>query len=76
MSKTIPIYWGCPNIGEYFNNEGILSFDNLEQLDIILNNLTPDFYNKQKNIIEENYERAKEYAFFNKRFDKLIQKIL
>lgn len=76
MSKTIPIYWGCPNIGEYFNNEGILSFDNLEQLDIILNNLTPDFYNKQKNIIEKNYERAKEYAFLNKRFDKLIQKIL
>lgn len=76
MSKTIPIYWGCPNIGEYFNEEGILSFDNLEELDILLNNLTAVFYSSRKNIVEENYRKAKEYAFFNKRLDKLIQKIL
>lgn len=29
---TIPIFWGCPNIDEYFNNEGIIEIDSLNDL--------------------------------------------
>lgn len=24
---TVPIFWGCPNIGDYFNIDGIIEFD-------------------------------------------------
>jgi hypothetical protein len=76
MSKTIPIYWGCPNIGEYFNTNGIIIFDNLKNLDKSLLSITSTFYLSRLKIIEDNYEKAKEYAFFNKRLDGLIQKTL
>ena len=42
-SKTIPIYWGCPNIGEYFNTDGIISFNSLEELKDILDNLEESY---------------------------------
>ena len=29
LSRTIPIYWGAPNVGEYFDRDGILTFDNI-----------------------------------------------
>jgi hypothetical protein len=76
MSKTLPIYWGCPNIGDYFNSDGILKFDNLIDLDKILCNLSPETFYKLESVINENYEKAKEYAFFNRRMNKLITKIL
>jgi hypothetical protein len=76
MSKTIPIYWGCPNIGDYFNLDGILKFDNLTDLDKILSELSPELFYKLESAINENYENAKEYAFFNKRMNKLITNIL
>jgi len=76
ISKTIPIYWGCPNIGEYFNTDGMILFDNLEDLDKYFSSLSSDFYNERLEIIEDNYKRAKEYALFYKRLDKLIHKAL
>lgn len=29
---TMPIYWGCPNIGDYFYEYGIVQFETIEQL--------------------------------------------
>ena len=45
MSYTIPIYWGCPNISEFFNTKGIIFFDTKEQLNTIINH----FGNNSKN---------------------------
>ncbi|MFK5281932.1 hypothetical protein ACI3PL_20485, partial [Lacticaseibacillus paracasei] len=30
LMKTIPIYWGCSDIGTYFNKEGIIKFENVD----------------------------------------------
>lgn len=59
---TIPIFWGCPNIGDFFNNDGILSFQNLDELDSILKNITFDFYKSKIEEIKDNFERVKKYA--------------
>lgn len=58
---TIPIFWGCPNIGDYFNTDGIITFDTIEELDEILKNLTTDDYVKRGNAMKENFELAKKY---------------
>jgi hypothetical protein len=29
---TIPIYWGCPNVGEYFDDMGIIQVANLDEI--------------------------------------------
>lgn len=62
-TKTIPIFWGCENIGNFFNIDGILPFTTLPKLRGILNNLTPDFYYSPKvqAAIEENYQKSLTY---------------
>ncbi|MEK6829634.1 MAG: glycosyltransferase family 10 [Nanoarchaeota archaeon] len=76
MSKTVPIYCGCPNISEYFNPEGIIFFDTEEELMNILHNLTEDDYNKKLNYVEENFVLAKQYCNFFERVDKEVENFL
>lgn len=72
-TKTIPIYWGCPNIGDYFNQDGILVFDTLDELKEILDNLDESYYDSKKDIIEENYEKSKSYWDFHQRVKEIIE---
>ena len=67
-TKTIPVYWGAPNIGEYFNKEGIITFENEKDLVEILNSLTEEDYKNRLEAVEENYILALENGFF---FDRL-----
>jgi hypothetical protein len=71
-TKTIPIYWGCPNIGDFFNPDGVLKFDNEQQLRAILSRLRPADYQKYIAAIEENYRRAVKYSNRTKMFVKAI----
>lgn len=64
-TKTIPIYWGCPNIGDYYDKRGIIKFDTLEELLYIVNNLTPKKYQEMKPYIDYNYEIALKDSFQN-----------
>jgi|688.fasta_scaffold653376_2 hypothetical protein len=73
MTYTIPIYWGCPNITTYFNEKGIIFFENINELETILKNLTIFDYNRRLPYIKENYHIALEnYAFF---FDNIKERI-
>ena len=66
-TKTIPIFWGCANIGQFFNIEGILAFGEEpgeKRLNEVLQSLTPDFYHRPnvQAAIEENYLKALTYT--------------
>ena len=53
---TVPIYYGCPNIGKFFDTKGILIFENDEQLSAILDSLSMDLYYSMMDSIKHNYE--------------------
>lgn len=59
---TIPIFWGCENIGKYFNEKGILRFRTGPELFNILDDLSEKKYNDMLQYAEENYELAKKYV--------------
>ena len=64
LTGTIPIYWGCPNIGEFFDASGMIIFNNFDELTAILAKLTNDeaYYNEIKvPVIEANLQTAKQY---------------
>lgn len=61
MTGTIPIYWGCPSIGDFFDIRGILTFNSLDELKQIINNINEESYNNMKEYVQINYERAKSY---------------
>lgn len=71
-SKTIPILWGAPNIGEYFNTDSILSFNNFSGLKHILSSLDKDFYLSNMHSVKENYEKSRDYWDFHKRVENEI----
>jgi hypothetical protein len=58
---TIPIYWGCPSIGEFFDERGILFFKNLEELNNIVDKLTPDLYYSKMEYTQNNLEKVMDY---------------
>ncbi len=58
---TIPIYYGCKNIDKYFDTDGMFIFNNLSELEDIINNLTPDMYFSKLNSVKKNFETSKQY---------------
>lgn len=64
LSGTVPIYWGCPSIGKFFNIKGIIMFDNVNECINIIDNLSQEKYNEMLPYIKENFETAKKYADF------------
>jgi hypothetical protein len=51
---TIPIYWGDPFIGEFFNEKGIIPLTD----NFMVEDLSPDLYFSKMEYIKENFERA------------------
>jgi hypothetical protein len=75
-TKTIPIYCGCPNIGDFFNEKGIIVFNTIDELNSILNNLSSEIYDNMTDILEENYEKSKKYYDFHSRVENEINNII
>lgn len=61
VTGAIPIFWGCPKIGEIFNPKGIIEFDTLYDLEKILPTLTFELYESMKPYALDNFERVKNY---------------
>ena len=54
---TIPVYLGPPDIGNHFNEQGII----LLTEDFDLDDLSPELYLSKKEAIEDNFQRSLEY---------------
>lgn len=61
VTGTIPIYWGCPSIGDFFDINGIITFNNLDELGEILNQCNENFYQSKIESIKINFEKSKKY---------------
>ena len=51
---TIPIFYGCRGVTEYFNEDGIIFLDD----DFDLSTLTKDLYYSKMDAIKDNFERS------------------
>ena len=76
ITKTIPIYYGCPNIHQFFDTTGwiILESDDISILTSKLVALDSLYYAKYNDIIEKNFIKAKEYSNFYKNVDCSISR--
>ena len=59
---TVPIFWGTKNIGNYFNTDGMIIFNNLSEIDSIVSKCSVEDYNFRLPAIKENMKLAKEYV--------------
>jgi hypothetical protein len=56
ITKTVPIYWGCTIIGEFFNDNGMIVVDNVDEIIDVCNQLTPEVYERFLPAVNDNYE--------------------
>ena len=75
LLKTIPIYWGCSNIGDYFDIDGIITFNNVDDLIYKTNQLNESYYENRKEIIEKNWKLALEYVDYEQNVVNTITNI-
>lgn len=73
LTGTIPIYKGCPNISDYFDPNGMIIFNNHDELVEIVAKLDKQDYYLRKESIEENFKRALQYKYNN---DELFERYL
>lgn len=77
LTGTVPIYKGCPNISKFFNIGGIVNFDTVEELGVIIQRIEDGYYVIDPSILEENYQKALSYCYTNDRlFVKYFQPLL
>jgi len=76
QTYTIPIYYGCPNIGKFFNNEGIIQVNDINDIIEICNKLTPDLYDSLFSALNDNYELSNKWCNQMEQLKKGITLIL
>jgi hypothetical protein len=69
---TVPIYFGCPNISDYFDSGAIVPISNIEELLFYVNNLTPDDYWSLMGSMINNYKTAESYVDYGGRMKDII----
>ncbi len=64
ITKNIPIYYGCPNISNFFDTTGWIMLDSLSVDDLLnkVNSINSEYYSKFKTIIDKNYITAQSYS--------------
>jgi len=56
ITKTIPVYWGCTTISDFFNQDGIIQVDTVDDIINACNQLTPEYYDRLLPAVNDNYE--------------------
>jgi hypothetical protein len=62
LTGTVPIYWGCPSIGKFFNTKGFVIINGDSSMANAIKNLTEKDYDSRVPYIRENFERAKKFC--------------
>ena len=74
LTKTVPIYIGAENIGDFFNKDGIISLKTIDEAIVACNSLTEADYYRMMPAIEDNHQRSQKYIGFNQMLtDKIIE---
>jgi hypothetical protein len=62
---TVPIYWGCPKIGDIFDDRGLIAFETLDELLKIIDGLSFQKYQEMLPYVRENKRRCIELGLDN-----------
>jgi len=72
LCKTIPIYWGAPNIRDYFDYRGIIICNSIEEIMDALKKMSDEDYEARLKWVNQNKLKAIVHADFGTRAAKLV----
>lgn len=62
LCETVPIYWGCPNIGDFFAGEGVIVCRNQAEIEAALQRVSPEDYARRLPILRKAKPVAAHFA--------------
>eukprot|EP00415_Alexandrium_ostenfeldii_P002527 UN2527 len=63
LARCVPIYWGCENLRDFFDTEGVIEVrGGLEEIMAVCQGLTEEDYVVRARSLASNFELAKQYA--------------
>jgi len=65
--ETIPIYWGCPNIHDFFDQEAIIACPDAEALKTAITRMSPGDYAARLPVLRAQKARAADLADLHRR---------
>lgn len=72
LTDTVPIYWGCRNIGDYFDTSGMIVVESLSELLAACNTVSDSLYQRMAPARAKNRERAQQYLDLGSRLGALV----
>lgn len=72
---AVPIYCGCPSIGNIFDGGGIIKFNTIEELQDIVPKLNRKLYESMRESIGINFQRAHEYLHMEQPFYRTLNEV-
>lgn len=73
QTKTVPIYIGCDNIGNYFDLRGMFHVKSLQEIVDICNTITTETYQNMLEYVEINYHKSMLYYDYKNRLEESIK---
>jgi hypothetical protein len=58
---TVPIYWGTRKIDQFFDPDGVIHFDEANEIHDILKSLSIDDYQNRMGAVMRNFESSKRF---------------
>lgn len=62
LCRTVPIYWGAPDIGDYFDLEGVIVCQSAQDILAAIKSISANDYEARHDAIKRNVIFAKKYA--------------
>ena len=73
VTGTVPVFWGCPNIHEFFDTRGFILFNNINQIPSIKADCNKTVYENLLPFIKKNYYSALYYVNIFDRIKKTVE---
>jgi len=62
LTGTVPVYWGCKNVGSLFDIRGMHIFNSIDELESIFQQLGEDDYKSKYKYVVNNLQEALKYS--------------
>lgn len=72
LCRSVPIYWGAPDIGDYFDLNGLIVCHSLEEINEAVRRMSVEGYKARRDAIERNFKFAMQYADVEDRVARVI----
>lgn len=76
VTKTIPIFWGCENINQFFDTRGFFIVNSLDEIVDVCNSINETTYIEKLEYVNKNFELSKKYITIIDRLELVINRIL